>query len=97
MNGMARKLSRFLRADIERGFIWAYYELVKGCQVTLDMRGENIIPVVALAHKPEVASLSPDLDYCWPTRGFFHGEPRKEENLMERANLLSIYTNIIRL
>ncbi|MCR4429897.1 MAG: hypothetical protein NUV45_02640 [Tepidanaerobacteraceae bacterium] len=46
------RLSRYLKADIERGFILAYYELVKGCKVSLDISGENIIPVVAFAHKP---------------------------------------------
>jgi Holliday junction resolvase len=49
---MARKPPKFLKADVERGFIWAYYKLVKGCAVSLDMRGENIVPVVAFAHKP---------------------------------------------
>lgn len=49
---MARKLSKYLKADIERGFILAYYEMVKGCTVSLDIPGENIVPVVAFAHKP---------------------------------------------
>ena len=41
-----------MKADVERGLILAYYELVKGCAVSLDMPGENIVPVVAFAHKP---------------------------------------------
>lgn len=49
---MRKKLPKYLKADIERGFILAYYELVKGCTVSLDLPGGNIVPVVALAHKP---------------------------------------------
>ncbi|WP_243276632.1 hypothetical protein [Desulfallas sp. Bu1-1] len=49
---MAKRLNKFLKADIERGFILAYYELVKGCSVSLDKPGENFMPVVAFAHKP---------------------------------------------
>lgn len=28
---------KFLKADVERGLILAYYELVKGCVVSLDL------------------------------------------------------------
>ncbi|BAF58552.1 hypothetical protein PTH_0371 [Pelotomaculum thermopropionicum SI] len=45
-------MPKFLKADVERGFILAYYELVKGCAVSLDLPEENIVPVVAFAHKP---------------------------------------------
>ncbi|QGP92729.1 hypothetical protein MGLY_21180 [Neomoorella glycerini] len=34
-------MPKYLKADIERGFILAYYELVKGCRVSLDFPGEN--------------------------------------------------------
>jgi len=49
---MGRRLPKFLKADVERGLILAYYELVKGCAVSLDLPEQNIVPVVAFAHKP---------------------------------------------
>ena len=47
-----KRTPKFLKADIERGLILAYYKLVKGCIVSLDMPDQNIVPVVAFAHKP---------------------------------------------
>jgi len=44
-------VSKLLKADVERAFIYAYYQLVKGCKVSMDIPDENIIPVVAFAHK----------------------------------------------
>ncbi len=46
-----KKTHKFLRADVERGLILAYYELVRGCEVSLDQPCDNIVPVVALAYK----------------------------------------------
>ncbi len=47
-----KRTPKFLQADVERGLILAYYELVRGCEVSLDQSYKNIVPVVALAYKP---------------------------------------------
>lgn len=49
---VSRKNPKYLKADVERGLILAYYELIRGCTVSLDKPDENIVPVVAFAHKP---------------------------------------------
>lgn len=45
------KFPKLLKADVERAFVYAYYQLVKGCKVSMDIPDENIIPVVAFAHR----------------------------------------------
>jgi hypothetical protein len=32
-----KKAPKFLQADVERGLILAYYEMVRGCAVSLDV------------------------------------------------------------
>ncbi len=45
------RVPKLLKADVERALIYAYYRLVKDCEVSMDIPDENIIPVVAFAHK----------------------------------------------
>lgn len=45
------RFPKLLKADVERAFIYAYYRFVKDCKVSMDIPDENIIPVVAFAHK----------------------------------------------
>ncbi len=47
-----RKYPRYLEADVERGFIYAYYELVCGMKVSLSGPREGPKECVALARKP---------------------------------------------
>lgn len=96
---MARRLPKYLKADIERGFILAYYELVKGCKVSLDMPEENIVPVVAFAHKPgEIYGMDFSSAYHFTEkekpRTRLRRARRKVEKLQRYAEFLELRTEM---